>query len=86
VAKRKKMWFREAVYAKPPYTLGGWSKTLKPSVRRARALRSRPKNWSLRRRYLSAARALQALANVTRDPGTKRAARADARYFFAKLK
>jgi len=84
MAKRK--WFQAAIEARPPYTLGGWSKRLKASTRRAKALRSRPKNWSLDKRYLSAARALQALANVTRDPATKRAAEADAKYFFAKAR
>ena len=31
---------------------------------------------------LAAGRAVQALANITRDRATKRAAQADARYFF----
>jgi len=83
---KKKKWFREAVYARPPNTLGGWSKGQTPAVRRRHALASRPKNWSMDRRYLSAARALQALANVTKDPGTKRAAQADARYFYRKAR
>lgn len=53
--------------------------------RRADAVDSRPKNWSRNKKYLSAARALQALANVTTDPETKRVAKEDADYFFAKL-
>lgn len=77
-------WFGPAVAARPPYTLGGWRKDQKASVRRRLALSSRPKNWSRKRRYLSAARALQALANVTKDLGTRAAAKADAAYFYAK--
>lgn len=79
-------WFKKAVMKKPPYSLGGWKKNQSPSVRRAKALASRPKSWSLKKRRLSAGRALIALANVTRDSRTEMAARADARYFFAKLK
>jgi len=81
----KRKWFKKAVMSKPPYTLGGWSKGLPPDVRRRRALASRPKNWSLERRRLSAGRALQALANVTKDKRTKEIAQRDARYFFKKL-
>lgn len=47
---------------------------------------SRPKNWTLRNRYLSAGRALRALANVTKDKETRYKASKDARYFFDKLK
>ena len=81
-----KKWFQEAVAKKPPYTLGGWSKDLAPVTRRRYALESRPKNWTLKHRYISCARALQALSNVTRDATTKRIAALDARYFYAKLK
>jgi len=84
--KRNKKWFQEAVAKKPPYTLGGWSKDLAPITRRRYALESRPKNWTLRHRYLSTARALQSLHNVTQDQTTKRAALADAKYFYGKLK
>ena len=82
----KRKWFRKAVMKRPPYTLGGWSKRLDASSRRRRALMSRPRSWSLRTRYRSAGRALIALANVTKDAETRRKARADARYFFSKLK
>ena len=81
-----KKWFKKAVRKKPPYDLGGWSKTQSAATRRRLALASRPKNWSLNNRRLSAGRALQALANVTKDPATKRAAESDARYFFRQLK
>lgn len=80
-----KKWFKKAVQAKPPYTLG-WKKDMPADKRRKAALASRPKNWSLRNRYLSAGRALQALANVTKDKATKRLASIDAKYFFNKLK
>ena len=78
-------WFQEAVRKKPPYDLGGWSKNQSPETRRRLALASRDKRLSLHDRRLSAARALQALANVTKDPATKRAAQADANYFFSLL-
>lgn len=86
MVKRKKKWFGKAVRDKPPYTLGGWKKTYKPETRRRLALASRPPKWSLYRRYLSAGRALVALANVTKDMATIVRARADARYFFSKAK
>lgn len=82
---KKRRWFRKAVMKKPPYTLGGWKKSLPASTRRRKALSSRPKNWSLRRRRLSAGRALLALSNVTRDKVTRKKARRDAMYFFRKL-
>ncbi len=53
-----------------------WRKTESQSNRRDAALKSRRGN------PLKAARALQALANVTQDGDTKRKARADATYFF----
>ena len=83
---KEKKWFKNAVEKRPPYNLGGWKKSQKPVTRRRLALGSRPKSWTLYNRYLSAARALQALANVTRDEGTKTAARADSRYFYDKAK
>ena len=36
-------------------------------------------------RYISAGRALQELANVTKDEGTRKAASSDAEYFFRKV-
>lgn len=80
-----KNWFKGAVKSKPPYDLGGWQKNLHPSIRRYRALASRPRNWTMKHRHRSAAQALQALANVTTDPATKRAAELDAKYFRRKL-
>jgi len=77
-------WFKKAVREKPPYNLGGWKKNQSARTRRRIALNSRPKNWTLKRKYLSAGRALQSLANVTKDRRTKVIARMDARYFFAK--
>ena len=75
-----KKWFQEAVLDKPPYKLG-WKKSQSKRVRRQTALASRPKNWTLDHKRLSASRALQALANVTKDKKTKRLARMDAEYF-----
>ena len=54
----------------------GWHKNDSEEVRRGNALRSRDGN------ELATARALNALANVTKNPETKRKARADANYFF----
>ena len=81
----KKKWFREAVQKRPPYKLG-WKKTQSTETRRRKALESRPKNWSLKKRRLSAGRGLIALSNVTKDKRTKELARRDARYFFEKNK
>jgi hypothetical protein len=38
------------------------------------------------KRYLQAGRRAQALANVTTDRPTKKAAKSDAKYFFDKIK
>lgn len=78
-------WFRKAVMKKPPYKLG-WGKRQKTSERRRNAISSRPKGWSLRRKRLSAGRALIALANVTKDRKTRELARKDAKHFFSLLK
>ena len=83
---RKKKWFKKAVEKRKPNTLGGWRKTQTARERRRRALRSRPRKWTLKERYRSAARALMALSNVTTDKETKKKARADATYFYQKLK
>jgi hypothetical protein len=75
----KKRWFQMVVAKrrtkKPPHT--GWRKKDPANVRRRKMLRAH------HGKLLSAARACQALANVTKDPVTKRLARADARYFFS---
>ena len=81
----KKKWFRKAVMKKPPYKLG-WKKTQSTSRRRQVALASRPKNWKLKTRYLSTARALTSLSNVTKDRRTKTLARADAKYFYKRYR
>ena len=75
-------WFKKAVRKKPPYSLGGWSKTQAKDIRRRHALNSRPKGWTLNHKRLSAARALMAIANVTKDKQTRIVAMRDARYFF----
>ena len=77
---RNNKWFQR----KGPNTLGGWCKSLSTDTRRRYALESRPKNWTLKHRYTSAAQALQALSNVTRDVTTKRIAGLDARHFYTK--
>lgn len=64
-------------FFKPGKTLN-WHKEDSQTTRRRNALSSRHGN------YLKAARALQALSNVTQDSETKRKARNDAAYFFNK--
>ncbi len=81
-----KDWYKKAIMEKPPYNLGGWSKKDSAMTRRRKALNSRPKNWTLNHKRLSAGRALIALSNVTRDQATKRLAKQDANYFFSLLK
>lgn len=80
--KNSKNWFQKAVNAKVPYSLGGWSKSQSTETRRKEALASRPKNWTLDHKDLSAGRALLALANVTKDKATKKVAKMDSEYFF----
>jgi hypothetical protein len=53
-----------------------WHKEDSQTARRRNALSSRKGH------YLNTARALQALANITKDAETKRKAQGDAKYFF----
>ena len=64
----------EVWYEHGPET--GWKKDM-PADKRRRILSKAYKGD-----YLKAARAKQALANVNPDPATRRAAKADAKYFF----
>ena len=57
----------------------GWKKSYPAKKRRALALKGH-------KSALSAARALQALANVTQDESTEKAAQADAKYFYREHK
>lgn len=82
---KPKDWFLAAIDAKRPYHLG-WKKDMTEKKRRAVALSSRPKNWKPHTKYLSVARALQALSNVTKDTETKKLAKKDSKYFFVKAK
>lgn len=54
----------------------GWHKNDPLKSRRSKVLRAHKGN------YLSAARSMQALANVSQDPATARQAGLDARYFY----
>ena len=65
-----------------PYKLD-WHKDTPNPARISRAVSSRPANWTTPHRMLSTARALGALANVTRDPQTRTLARADSRKLYA---
>lgn len=80
----KKKWFKDAVNKKAPFTLSGWSKDMTEKERRSLALKSRDQKESKYHQNLSAARALQALSNVTKDAATKKAAKKDSKFFFKK--
>jgi len=71
--KSKRKWFRAS-------TKTGWRKDMSMAERRRLVLRSHGGS------SLSAAQGMQALANVTQDPETKRKAKADAQYFFGRRK
>jgi hypothetical protein len=58
----------------------GWKKSDTQAKRRRVALRNRKGD------YLTTARALQSLSNVTQDKETERKARSDAKYFFRKYR
>lgn len=75
MGKKKKKFFK-------PKKHTGWKKDQKAETRRRKLLDSTPKNWSLDRRRLLAARRAQALANVTKDSATRKKAQEDANYFF----
>lgn len=63
----------------------GWSKELSASTRRAKVYKTTDKKKTRHNRYLEAFHAMQGLANLSKDPDTKREARADAEYFSKKL-
>jgi len=65
----------------PEGNLGGWGKDQKAETRRSHAIASTPKGSRLDARRELARKRLQALANVTQDPETKRTAQSDADYF-----
>lgn len=58
----------------------GWHKGDSITTRRRRALKAH------KNQYLTTAKSLQALSNVTQDKTTSRLAGVDARYFFRKHK
>jgi hypothetical protein len=59
-----------------PQTVTGWKKTESASLRRSKVIEAHGGD------ELAAARSMQALANVTTDQATRKAAKADARYFY----
>ena len=69
-------WYK-AAGSKSKHT--GWKKSYTAKKRRSLALKGHKSN-------LSAGRALQALANVTQDEPTRKAAQADAKYFYKQHK
>jgi hypothetical protein len=72
-SEKDKKWYNPRVHT-------GWRKGDPATTRRRRAIIAHGSN------RLAAARALQALANVSVDPATKRLAALDARYIFAMYK
>jgi len=75
----KRKWFK-------PRKHRGWRAADPTETRRRRVLASTDRRKTRRNRYLEAARALQALANVTRDPDTRRKARSDAQHFYRRAR
>jgi hypothetical protein len=63
----------------------GWSKALPATIRRKKVFSSTNKAKSKHNQYLEAFHAMQGLANLSKDPATKKEARADAEYFSKKL-
>jgi hypothetical protein len=72
---RQDRWFK-------PGKETGWRKGQKPLTRRRHLMGSTDKRKSFHDRRIEAARRANALANVTRDRPTARAARSDARHFY----
>jgi hypothetical protein len=68
--KAKEKWY------KPATKHTGWTKKDPAHIRRARSLRAHGNN------LLAAARAQQALANITQDKETEEKSRMDSKYFF----
>ena len=71
IKKKSEKWFNPKVHS-------GWEKNMPLTERRRKTLKAHKGS------LLSSARAMQALANVTRDPATRKAAQVDANYFFKK--
>lgn len=64
----------------------GWRKTQDATTRRKKLYASTDKRKNRHERYLQAARRAQALANITKDPETKKKARLDAQYFYRRAR
>ncbi len=71
--KKAAKWYKPKVHS-------GWDKNMTTLGRRRKSIIAHKGN------YLSAARSLGALANVTKDKSTAVKARADAKYFYRKHK
>ena len=70
---------RKTVKWYKPKIHSGWSKDLTELGRRRKAYKSH-------KTYLSTAKSLMALSNVSKDATTKRLAKSDAKYFYRKHK
>jgi len=73
LVKREDRWFNPKLHT-------GWKKDLPAKERRRLELKARKGD------LLAAARAKQALANVTKDKETREAAQADANYFYRRYR
>jgi hypothetical protein len=67
-------------------TKTGWSKDQIAATRRRHLWESTDERKSKYNRLLEAGRRIQALANVHKDPETKRKARADAKHFYGRAR
>ena len=67
-------------------TQNGWHYTQKPDYRRSLILESTSKSQSRYKRYLEAAKKMEAVANVSLNSNVKQTAKSDADYFYAKLR
>lgn len=65
-----------------PKRHSGWSSEQSQETRLKKLVSSRPKNLTRKNRVLSAARAIQALANVTQSEDARKKAKSDARALY----
>jgi len=75
----KKKWFKSDKRT-------GWKKTQCNETRRRKLLDASDRRYKLRKRFVWAGKKALALSNITRDATTRRLAKSDYIYFFAKAK
>ena len=67
-------------------TVAGWHYTQKPEYRRRLVYESTDKRMSRYKRYLEAGRKMSAVANVSQNSNIRQTAKADADYFYRKVR